>query len=68
MLFNISIYDLVEGVQGIVTTFADDTKLGGKANIVEDRNKIEKVIDRLEHCTENNRMKCMATTPFPGQG
>ncbi|XP_061486439.1 uncharacterized protein LOC133386720 [Rhineura floridana] len=37
--------------------FADDTKLGGITNTVEDRNKIQRDLDRLEHWAENNRMK-----------
>ena len=36
----------------------DDTKLGGIiANALEDRNKIQKDLERLEHSDENNRIK-----------
>ena len=37
--------------------FADDTKLGGIANVLEDRNKIQNYLVRLEHWAENNTMK-----------
>ena len=37
--------------------FADDTKLGGIANTLEDRNKLQCDLDRLERWAENNRMK-----------
>ena len=33
-------------------------KTVGITNTLEDRNKIEKDLDRLEHGAENNRMKC----------
>ena len=46
-----------EGVQGIFIKFVHDTKLGGIANTLEDRNKIQKDLDRLERWAGNNRMK-----------
>ena len=57
MLFNIFINDLDEGVQGMLIKFADDTKLGGIANTLEDRNKIQNDLDRMEHWAKSNRMK-----------
>ena len=36
---------------------ADNTKLGRIANTLEDRNKIQNDLDRLEHGSKNNRMK-----------
>ena len=36
---------------------ADDTKLGGIPNTLEDRNKIQNDLDRMEHWAESNRMK-----------
>ena len=57
VLFNIFINDLDEEVQGMLIKFADDTKLGGTANTLEDRNKIQSDLDRLERWAENNRMK-----------
>ena len=40
----------------MLTRFADDTKLGRTAHTIEDRSKIQKNVDRLEHWAENNRM------------
>ena len=57
VLFNIFINDLDEGVKGALVKFADDTKLGGIANTLEDRNKIQNYLDRMEHWAESNRMK-----------
>ena len=57
VLFNIFINDFHEGVQGMLVKFANDTKLSGLANTLEDRNKIQNDLDRLEHWAENNRMK-----------
>ena len=44
-------------MQGMLSKFADDIKLNGVANTLEDRNKIQNDLDRLEHWAENNRMK-----------
>ena len=55
VLFNIFINDLDEGVQGMLVKFADD--MGGIANTVEDRNKIENDLDRMAHWAKSNRMK-----------
>ena len=41
----------------MLVKFADDIKLGGIANTLEDRNKIQNHPDRLDHSAENNRMK-----------
>ncbi|KAF7250898.1 RNA-directed DNA polymerase from mobile element jockey [Varanus komodoensis] len=57
VLFNIFINDLYEEVQGKVIRFADDTKLGGIANILEDRMKIQGDLDNPEHWAESNRMR-----------
>ena len=56
MLFNIFINDLDQGIHGMLIRFVDNTKLGGIANTLEDRNKIQNDFDRLEHWDEN-RMK-----------
>ena len=41
---------------------ADDTKLGGISNTLEDRKKLQSDLDRLEHRAENNRMKFNSTS------
>ncbi|XP_058020936.1 protein MEMO1 isoform X2 [Ahaetulla prasina] len=57
VLFNIFINDLDEGIDGELIKFADDTKLAGIANTPEDRLKIQKDLDRLEHWALSNKMK-----------
>ncbi|KAF7239078.1 Ubiquitin-like modifier-activating enzyme 6 [Varanus komodoensis] len=55
--FSIFINDLDEEVQGKIIKFADDTKLGGIANTIEDRMKIQGNLDKLEHWAESNRLR-----------
>ena len=55
VLFNVFINDVDEEVQGTLIKFADDTKLGGIASTLEDRNKLQSDLDRLERWDENNR-------------
>uniref|UniRef100_A0A803THI8 Reverse transcriptase domain-containing protein n=1 Tax=Anolis carolinensis TaxID=28377 RepID=A0A803THI8_ANOCA len=57
VLFNIFINDLYEGIEGTIIKFADDTKLGGRANTPEDRSRIQNDLNRLERWAETNKMK-----------
>ena len=57
MLFNIFNNDLYEEVQGILIRSEDGTELGGIVNTLEDRNKLQSDLDRLEHWAEKSRMK-----------
>ena len=57
VLFNNFINDLDEGAQGMLVKSEDNRKLGELDNILEDRNKIQNDLDRLENWAENNRMK-----------
>ena len=57
VLFNILINGLDEEVQGTLIKSADDTKLGGIANTLEDRNKLQSDLYRLERWAESSRMK-----------
>ena len=57
MLFNIFINDLDEKVQRMLINFPDDTKLGGIANTLGKRNRIQKGFDTLKDWAENKRMK-----------
>lgn len=56
MLLHIFISDLDEGVKGLRIKFAQDTKLGGIANILEDRYEIQSDLDTLEKLTEVNKV------------
>lgn len=44
-------------LEGEFFRFADETKLGGIANTLEDRPKMEKALNRLEHWASSNTMK-----------
>uniref|UniRef100_A0A8D0DXF8 Reverse transcriptase domain-containing protein n=1 Tax=Salvator merianae TaxID=96440 RepID=A0A8D0DXF8_SALMN len=55
-MFNIFINDLDEGVEGKLIKFADDTKLGGVANTREERERIQKDLEKLEQWAATNRM------------
>uniref|UniRef100_A0A803T570 Reverse transcriptase domain-containing protein n=1 Tax=Anolis carolinensis TaxID=28377 RepID=A0A803T570_ANOCA len=57
VLFNIFMNDLDEGLEGTIIKFADDTKLGGRANTPEDTSRIQNDLDRLERWAETNKMK-----------
>lgn len=48
-LFNIFIHNLDEGTEIEFIKFADNTKLEGIVNTLEDRFKIEKDLGSLEH-------------------
>ena len=45
---NIFINDLDEAIQGILIRFADDTILGGVANMPKERTAIQGDLDRME--------------------
>lgn len=55
-IFNISMNDLGERVQGMPIKFADDTELGGMVNTLGDRNKIQNDFNRLKDWPEINRI------------
>ena len=57
VLFNIFINDLDTGIEGALIKFAEDTKLGGIANTLEDRLNIQQDLDRLEHWALSNKMQ-----------
>uniref|UniRef100_K7EYU7 Reverse transcriptase domain-containing protein n=1 Tax=Pelodiscus sinensis TaxID=13735 RepID=K7EYU7_PELSI len=57
VLFNIFINDVDIGIESTLIKFADDTKLGGVATSLEDRDIIQNDLSKLEKWSEVNRMR-----------
>ncbi|CAM4580797.1 unnamed protein product [Caretta caretta] len=57
VLFNIFINDLKDGVDCILSKFADDTKLGGVVDMLEGGDRIQRDLDKLEDWAKRNLMR-----------
>lgn len=56
-LLNIFNSSLDEGMERMVIKFANNTKLKGSANVLDDRIKIQNDLDKAEHWDETHKMK-----------
>ena len=57
VLFNVFVGEVDSGIECTLSKFADDAKLNGAADMLEGRDAIQRVLDRLERLVHANLMK-----------
>ena len=57
VLFNIFVGNMDSGINCALSKFADDTKLDGTVDTLDERNAIQRDLDKLERWAHANLMK-----------